>query len=162
MNFLKLLAYAILISPIVTTIISFLLVINGSELMVEPATFSWYGGEIYSHSVNIKNMKNRGETMVFDQTCYSACTMYLKVAECVYPDIDFFFHAPRKAPDNPMPEFQWIKKIGVNTLKEHYTPSLSEWFESVWRDTQDDRWAILSGKQLIENHGYRECKDSEA
>jgi len=154
---LRIVLLALAASPAITFLTTMFMIYSGSDIMVDPAKFSWFGGEIYSHRANISKMQENNETIILDQTCYSACTMYLKVAECVDPGVDFYFHAPRKAKDSKVPELYVTKLFAVYTLKSHYSDSLAEWFEKVWRDTQEDQWAILSGKDLVKSHGYKSC-----
>lgn len=85
------------------------------------------GGDVRSYYIRSAEITAAGNSIRFIGTCKSACTILLKHVECVSPDAEFWFHAPRFKGElydpwfvyNPLPTAvqQWIKGRGGLTAK---------------------------------------------
>jgi len=116
----------------------------------------WNGGDVYPIIRDVERRRQMGETVVIDRDCYSACTFYLRIAECVDPKIDFYFHAPRdkNTKDRLIPVFE---RMVINDMKKQYNKKLASWFELVYPRTYGSNWAKVSGTQMVEVFGYDSC-----
>lgn len=85
--------------------------------------------------------------------CYSACTMYLGVADvCVSPTTTFGFHGPsRNGRSLPPNEFDHWSRV----MARYYPEALRLWYLQTGRYAQAQPMRI-SGQQIIEM-GYQPC-----
>lgn len=102
---------------------------------------------------DIDRMRRLGQAAIMDQDyCWSACTMYLAVAECVGANTDFGFHgASRFAvfPDNRNTLF----------MADYYPGKLGELFLSTRMSAFDPFGVVrLQGSRISEMTGIPICK----
>jgi len=80
------------------------------------------GGRIEPVQARIAHMRRTGQRVIIQADyCWSACTMYLAVAECVGADTEFGFHGAMT--DYFTPSDYW-----TDVVAEYYPPKLRQWY----------------------------------
>lgn len=111
------------------------------------------GGGLGDRSALVRRLASSGQRVELRGTCYSACTLYLALANvCVSPSADFGFHGPsfhgRRLTGS---EFERWSQM----MAQHYREPLRSWFLSTARYRVSDYYR-MSGAALI-RMGYPSC-----
>jgi hypothetical protein len=106
------------------------------------------GGVVEEFWVEIQSHEMRGEKIVVDGPCYSACTLTLMLAKkglmCATPRAFFAFHraySGRKGTEGYEDDGGWTSAIMVNL-----PPKVAGWLEAKGGMTHD--WKILGGGEM--------------
>jgi hypothetical protein len=126
-------------------IIAFALTGCGSyaELSAPEAGENDFGGLLGEYVAKYRVMAARGDTLVVDGACYSACTLALGIVDvCATPRASFGFHMARSTTlFGPFPSDYWSRY-----MMAHYPPEIRAWIVSRGGLTPD--FKILRGKEL--------------
>lgn len=110
------------------------------------------GGSLVEYDRRVADLRRAGQGKAITSVCLSACTMYLSIA-CVSPGARLGFHAPQRKGGLTRAE----KRSWAEFTARHYPDSLRRWYLAPDGPWQRDSMTYLSGSQLIELHGIREC-----
>lgn len=110
------------------------------------------GGIMETHEPRIAAMKARGQVARFTgDYCWSACTMYLAVAECVPAKTQFGFHSAMTAFFGPNP----ARNLD---LAQYYPGKLRDWF--LYTGSRYDLFGVtpLRGVEVSKLTGLPLCR----
>ena len=102
------------------------------------------GGLLGEYVEKYRAMAARGDRLVVDGPCYSACTLALGIVDvCATPRASFGFHmAQSMTLFGYFPSYYWSRY-----MMAHYPPEINEWIESKGGLTPDLK--ILRGEELV-------------
>ena len=128
-----------------TCVIAFALAGCGSyaELPVSEAGENDFGGLLGKYVAKYRAMAARGDTLVVDGACYSACTLALGIVDvCTTPRASLGFHMAQSTTlFGRFPSDYWSRY-----MMAHYPPEIRAWIVSKGGLTPDMK--ILRGEEL--------------
>lgn len=113
------------------------------------------GGFMEPVAQHIAEMKAKGQRAILNQDfCWSACTLYLDVAECVGSSTQFGFHGAAKLFVVPYPEM-------TQQVANYYPGKLKQWYLTT-SASNFDFFGIqpLSGMQVSELTNIPICSET--
>ena len=111
------------------------------------------GGYLPDFVKIVRQYNASGESFRIEGTCKSACTLFLGIRNvCVERDARLMFHACHDIAENRT----WPDTRASRTMLYRYNEDLRRYLlEGHHMDTEE--FHTLSGSELIDRFGYREC-----
>lgn len=118
------------------------------------------GGDMATRERHVAHLLAAGTPMRVDGTCFSACTLYLKLERvCSTPDAKWTFHAPNYY---GLPAPASVRLPAIRKIARYYPKPLGDWYVREFSDpglgtTTGLRTISFSGAEMIERGYVEEC-----